>query len=94
MVKHVALTSFQVRPGYDLKLTTTWQLESSSDGAVIGKGKLTCEELEDVDIGEHELLVSCGSGGALSDASKRAVQGSASAINAVISEWFEALKAM
>lgn len=83
-----------MRPGYDLKLTTTWQLESGSDGTVIGKGKLTCEELEDMDIGEHELIVSCGSGGALSDASKQAVQGSVPAINALISEWFEALKGM
>ncbi len=83
-----------MRPGYDLKLTTTWQLESSADGSVIGKGKLTCEELEDVDIGEHELEVVCGSGGALSDASKRAVKGSLGAINALISEWFEALKGM
>lgn len=47
-----------------------------------------------MDIGEHEFEVNCGSGGVLSDASKRAVKGSMIAVNAIISEWFEALKGM
>jgi hypothetical protein len=80
----------QIRPGYELTLTATWQLEGA-DGAVIGKGKVACEELEDVDVGEHELLVSCG---VASDANRRAVTGCVGAINGVIAEWFEALKAM
>ena len=83
----------QAKPGYDLKLTATWQVESKSDGTVLGKGKLMMEEGDETDLGEHEFSVSAGEGSSASGCTG-VVKSAFDDVNEVFSTWFTSLKTM